>query len=175
MATQQPTQTNAGAATASTIPAPGRLAPVRHRTTWMLSGLICQLAGIGGPTAYVVLKAKHESIGGLLTTATVRLAWHESLHSRAGLEVLVAGALLFTIGSVLLARPYAKRKVTWLVAVPIAAAGGALFLGAIALFIGLAIIAAENGGDLDGLGVFGSGSSGKAKPADPTDTADPQA
>ena len=139
----------------------GGLRPVRRRGGWIAGGLGCQLVGVGGPIGYVVGKAKHESIGGLLTTATVKLAWHESLHARAGIAVLVAGAVAFALGSVLLARPFAQRKVTLLVAVPLAAACGAVVLGVAALVIALVVLLAEGGGDLSNL--TGNGGSGSAK------------
>lgn len=122
-----------------------------------------QLVGIGGPLAYVITKAKHESIGGLLSVATVRLAWHESLHAKAGVAVLVAGAVLFAIGSVLLARPYAKRRLTLLLAVPVAAVCGALVLGVAALIIGLLVLLIWNDVDIPSFGGGGGGSSKKRR------------
>lgn len=142
-------------------PIRGRLRPVRHRGGWIAGGLGCQLVGVGVPIAYVVTKAKHESIGGLLTTATVKLAWHESLHARAGIALLAAGAIIFALGSVLLARPFVQRKLTLLVAVPLAAACGAAVLGVAALVIALVVLIAEGGGDLSN--ITGNGGSGSAK------------
>ncbi|HTJ72099.1 MAG TPA: hypothetical protein VL551_31450 [Actinospica sp.] len=137
------------------------LRPVEHRARWISGGLVLQLAGIGGPLAYVVTKAKHESISGLLSVATVRLAWHESLHAKAGVAVLAAGALVFALGSVLLARPFAKSRVTLLLAVPLAAVCGALVLGVAAIIIGLIALLIWGGGDIPSVG--GSSSSSKKR------------
>ncbi|MFI1093198.1 hypothetical protein [Streptomyces sp. NPDC020917] len=150
----------------------GRLAPVAHRAGWIAGGLALQLAGLGGPIAYVVTRAKHESIGGLLTVATVRLAWHESVHERKGIALLAAGAIVFALGSVLLARPFVKRRLTLLVAVPLAAACGALILGVAALVVTLVVLISEAGGDVGNLGNIPGGGSGgssekNAPPAPP--------
>lgn len=142
---------------------PGRIAPTAHRGWWIFAGLVLQLAGIGGPAAYVWSKAKHEDVGGLITVATVKLAWHESLHLKAGVAILVAGAALFAIGSVVLARPFAKHWLTLLVAVPIAALVGALVLGVAALIVVLVGLLIANGGDLGG-GGDGSGYTRTPKP-----------
>lgn len=149
----------------SSLPVPGRLGPVLHRARWIAGGLGCQLVGVAGPIAYVVAKTKRESISGLITTATVRLAWHESLHARAGAAVLAAGAILFAIGSVLLARPYARRRSTLLVAVPVAAVCGAVFLGVAALVVAVVIL-------LSAIGGGGAGSSDKS-PSEGSRTRDP--
>ncbi|MGH6657685.1 MAG: hypothetical protein ACRDVE_21060 [Actinocrinis sp.] len=143
------------------------LTPVGHRAGWILGGLALQLAGVGGPLAYVVTKAKHESVGGLLSVATVRLAWHGSLHTKAGVAVLAGGAALFAVGSVLLARPYVKSRLTLLLAVPLAALGGVLMLGVVAVVVALAFAGFESGGGGNGglSDVPSFGGSGKRKSA----------
>lgn len=141
------------------------LRPVAHNWWWITGGLVLQLVGIGTPLAYVYTKAKHESIGGLLTIATVRLAWHESLHAKAGIAILAAGAVLFAIGSILLARPFAKSRLALLLAVPLAAVCGALVLGVAAVIVTLLILLFWNSnGDL---GDFGGSSSTKKKRSQP--------
>ena len=50
---------------------------------------------------------------------------------------MIAGAALFVIGSMLLARPFVKSYVTLFVAIPLAALAGVLILGAAALVIAL--------------------------------------
>jgi hypothetical protein len=140
----------------------GSLGPVAHRARWIAGGLGLQLAGIGGPLAYVATKVKHEDVGGLITVATVRLAWHESLHAKAGIALLAAGTALFVVGSVLLARPFVRRKVTLLLAVPAAALVGGLLMGAAALLVVVVVLAAlgdswGSGGGSSGGGGGGSG------------------
>ncbi|MBY8881116.1 hypothetical protein [Actinacidiphila acidipaludis] len=144
----------------ATAPIRGRLGPVAHRGRWIAGGLALQLVGLGAPTAYVVTKARHESIAGLVSVATVRLAWRESLHAHAGIAVLAAGAVLFALGSVVLARPFVKRRLTLVVAVPLAALCGALILGLAALLVVLLYLWAENGGGGD----IPTGSGGRAGP-----------
>jgi hypothetical protein len=117
-----------------------------------------QFMGIGGPLAYVATKVRHEDVGGLVTVATVRLAWHESLHAKAGIALLAAGTALFVVGSVLLARPFVRRKVTLLLAVPAAALIGGLVMGAAALLVVVVVLAAL--GSSSGSGGGSSGGSG---------------
>ena len=151
----------------------GSLGPVAHRARWIASGLGLQFTGIGGPLAYVATKVKHEDVGGLVTVATVRLAWHESLHSKAGIGLLAVGTALFVVGSVLLARPFVRRKLTLLLAVPAAALVGGLVMGAAALLVVVVVLAAlsnssgsgggsssgSGGSDLSNLNVGGRGTS----------------
>ncbi|MBV9310516.1 MAG: hypothetical protein JOZ73_06780, partial [Solirubrobacterales bacterium] len=86
----------------------GRLAPVAHRGWWIAGGLVLQVVGVAMPVLYLTQKAKHENVGGSITLPTVRLAWHNSLHNRTGLALLIAGAVLVVIGAILLARPFVK-------------------------------------------------------------------
>ena len=118
------------------------LPPVENRAPWIGFGLLLQVIGAAAPVAYVLLKAKRENVGGSLTLATIRLAWHQSVHSKAGLAVLIGGAVVFAAGAVLLARPFAKNWLIWLVAVPVAALVGVLVLGAAALVVTVILAAA---------------------------------
>lgn len=143
---------------------PGRIGPTAHRGWWIFIGLVLQLAGSGVPTIYVWRKAKHQDVGGLITVATVKLAWHQSLHAKAGIDILVGGAALFVIGSVVLARPFAQHWVTLLVFVPIAALVGVLVLGVAVLIVALLVATLMGDGDLGALSTGGGG--GKAKKPD---------
>jgi hypothetical protein len=121
-------------------------------------GLILQVVGVGGVAAYVLLKIRHQNIGGHVTAATIRLAWHGEVHTQRGLAVLAAGAVIYAAGSVLMARPYVSRPVTLFVAVPVAAVIGMLVLGVLALIAALLIAALANGDfDLPGLDFGGDG------------------
>lgn len=135
----------------------GALRPVARRGRWIAGGLAVQLVGVGGPIGYVYGRAKHLGVGDALTLATVKLAWHNSLHTKAGAAVLIVGVVLFAIGSVLLARPFTKNVVTLVLAVPLAAALGALVLGVVALIVALLIALADAGFD-------GGGSGGGGRP-----------
>ncbi len=152
------------------------LTPVKHRAGWIVGGLVIQLAGVGGPLACVITKAKHESVGGLLSVATVRLSWHGSLHTRAGVAVLAGGAALFVLGSVLLARPFVKSRVTLLLSVPVAALAGVLVLGVVSVIVALAVAGFEAGNGGGGGGSFDvpsfGGGSGKRKPTGAADAND---
>ena len=107
----------------------GLTGPRRPPAPWIACGLILQAVGAGGVAAYVWFQVRHQNIGVHITAATIRLAWHGEVHTRAGLAVLVAGALIYAAGSVLMARPYVTRPVTLFVAVPVAAVAGLLVLG----------------------------------------------
>lgn len=121
------------------------LGPLRSRASWVVSGLLLQAAGAGGVAAYVWLNVRHQNLGGHLTAATIRLAWHGEVHTRQGLAVLAAGALIYAVGSVFMARPYLTRPVTLFVAVPVAAVAGLLVLGVLALVVTLLLAALANG------------------------------
>jgi hypothetical protein len=42
---------------------------------------------------------RRHGIGGHLTAATIRLAWHSDVHTRTGLAVLAAGTVIYVAGS----------------------------------------------------------------------------
>jgi len=117
--------------------------------------LALQLIGVGAPVAYVLDKAHKEGLGGQITRATLAFAWRRAVHSHAGLDLMIAGALVFVAGSVLLARPFVKSWVTLFVAVPIAALAGVLALGAAAIVVALIVVGAD-----DLLGSIGGGGGG---------------
>jgi hypothetical protein len=145
-----------------------RLKPVKARWPWVTGGLILQLIGVGAPAVYVVTKAHHEDVTGRISKATLTLAWRQAVHSHIGLELLVAGAVVFVIGSVLLARPFVKSWITLFVAIPLAALAGVFVLGIGALIV--AVILAAAGDFLDfGTGWGSSGGSKKRKRSDDDD------
>jgi len=122
-----------------------------------------QTAGVAGVAAYAWLKLRHQGIGGHITAATIRLAWHADVHTRTGVGVIAAGAAIYAVGSVLMARPYVSRPVMLFVAVPVAAVIGMLALGALVLIVALALAALANDFDLPwDLGRWGDGGRGKA-------------
>ena len=131
------------------------LGPLRSRTSWVASGLILQAAGASGVAAYVWRSARRQDIGGRVSAATIRLAWHGEMHTRQGLAVLAAGVFIYAAGSVLMARPYVMRPVTLFVAVPLAAVAGMLVLGVLAFIVALLVAALENGDLGFGLDVSG--------------------
>ena len=131
------------------------LGPLRSRTSWVASGLILQAAGAGGVAAYVWRSARQQNIGGRVSAATIRLAWHGEMHTRQGLAVLAAGVFTYAAGSVLMARPYVTRPVTLFVAVPLAAVAGMLVLGVLAFIVALLVAALENGDLGVGLDISG--------------------
>jgi hypothetical protein len=68
-------------------------------------------------------EASRQDIGGHITAATFRLMWHgKSAHAAGGCPVI--GAVIYAVGSVLLARPYVSRPATLSIAVPVAAVAG---------------------------------------------------
>jgi hypothetical protein len=142
-----------------------RLKPVKERWPWVTSGLILQLIGVAAPAAYVIIKAHHQDVTGRISKATLTLAWRQAVHSHAGLALLIGGAALFVVGSVLLARPYVKSWFTLFVAIPLAALVGVLLLGAAALIVALILAAAWSGDFID----WGSSSSGGGRKKRPQD------
>lgn len=136
-----------------------RLRPV-SKARWFWPGFGLELVGIAAPVAYVLIKAKHENVGSSFTLATVRLAWHSSVHSKTGLAVLIAGAVLVAVGGALVARPYVSNAFVWLLVVPLASAAAAVLLGVGALLVALFIALAYAG--LDDFGGVGPGRKKKA-------------
>ena len=119
-----------------------------------------EVAGVGGPAAYVYEKAKKQDVGGSITQGTIRLVWHEAVHSKAGLAILIAGAVVFAIGAMLVARPFVKHWLVWLVAVPVAAVVSMLALGLAVLIVALIVAGLGELGDLGGGGGGGGGTRG---------------
>ncbi len=117
------------------------LSPVRSRALWTVSGLAVQAAGLGGVTAFLWAKLRHQDIGGHITAAAFRLVWHGEIHTRTGVAVLITGAVVYAAGSVLLARPHVSRPVTLFVAVPVAAFAGVAVLGVLALVVAFLVSA----------------------------------
>jgi len=113
------------------------LQPITAPRRYQAAGLALQFLGVGAPTLSVGLRAHRESLGGHLTAATVRLAWHAQGHTPTGLALLLVGACIFALGSVVLARPYVRRRRTLIVAVPVAAIVGMFVLGGLALILAL--------------------------------------
>jgi uncharacterized membrane protein len=117
------------------------LSPVRYRALWTVSGLAVQAAGLGGVTAFLRAKLRHQDIGGHITAATFRLMWHGEIRTHTGLAVLITGAVVYAAGSVLLARPHVSRPVTLFIAVPVAAVAGMVVLGVLALVVAFLVSA----------------------------------
>jgi hypothetical protein len=120
-----------------------RLAPVSPRWPWITGGLVLQLIGAGAPIVYILNKAHHEDIGGQISRATLTLAWRQAVHSHTGLALMIAGAAVFVLGSIVMARPFVRSWVTLFVAIPIAALAGLLVLGAAAILVGLIAVGAD--------------------------------
>lgn len=114
----------------------------------MIAGLTLQTLSVAGVAAFAWISLRHQGIGGHITAATIRLAWHSDVHTRAGVAVLAAGGVVYAAGSILMARPYVSRPATLFIAVPAAAAAGMLALGALALIVGLVLTALANNADV---------------------------
>jgi hypothetical protein len=136
------------------------LAPVEHRARWVLSGLLAQAGGTAIPLAIGYRRGASEGLSGHITLATVRLVWHQMIKDHHDLVWIAVGVVLFVVGSVLLARPFCRRKRIWLIAVPVAALAGVVVLGAVALIV--AILCASIG-DLDLFDVDWPGGSRRRK------------
>jgi hypothetical protein len=109
--------------------------------------LALQTIGVGIPVTAALRRADQDGVLGSITHYTVRLVWHEMLRSRADVALIVVGVLLFVIGSVVLARPFARRRATLFVGVPVAAIAGLAVLGAVALVIAALIAFVASPGD----------------------------
>jgi hypothetical protein len=139
------------------------LTPVQHRNRWVGWGLVVQLVAVALPIAWVVVRAKHEAVAGLALRSTVSVTARESLHTPVGLLILGWSAVVFALGSMLVARPFVRSLGMLAVAVPLAAFVGVLILGALAFVVALVIALAWAGVDLPGGSRRGANKPGPAK------------
>ncbi len=131
----------------------GELAPVPRRGVWVAWGLALQIVGVAIPALAALNRVNHDNAIGAVTHYTFRLVLHEMLRRRADIALVVLGVLVFVAGSVVLARPFVRRRLTLFVAVPLAAVAGVAVLGLIAVVIAaIAVIAAQGGGGAGGPG-----------------------
>jgi hypothetical protein len=139
------------------------LRPVAKRWPWITCGLIIQAAAVAIVLAWAYRKYKDDAVEGAALKSTVKLIWADTLHSHAGIAILAGSAVLFAVGSVLLARPHVRSMPMLLIGVPVAAVAGLVVLGGLALVV--AVIAALAYAGFDGntstVGHTGSGSGGK--------------
>jgi hypothetical protein len=129
------------------------LQPVKSRELWVTSGLIVQLLGLGSVAVVIWRNIRNQGIGGHITAEMIKLAWHDELHTRSGLIVLITGSVVYAAGSVLMARPYMSSPVGLFVAIPIAAVVGILVLGVLVLVLAFLFILLENRFDGNPAGV----------------------
>jgi hypothetical protein len=137
------------------------LGPLRSAYPWVVWGLIVQALGVGSVAVVVWRSVRNQSFGSYVTAQMFKFAWHAQLHTRTGLTVLAAGAVVYAIGSVVMARPYVTRPATLFVAVPIAAVAGMLVLGVLALVV--AALVSAFGGFFDGGGDAGTGAEARRR------------
>jgi hypothetical protein len=115
----------------------GRLAlqPVRSPVPWTVWGFSLQVLGMGSVAVVMWRNIRNQGIGRHITAEMIKLAWHSELHTRSGLIVLIAGTVLYAVGSVLMARPKVSSPAGLFIAVPIAAVVGVLVLGVLVLLV----------------------------------------
>lgn len=123
-------------------PRRGELQPVRARGVWIAWGVVLQVVGAAIPVTIALHLESKDGVLGSITRYTVRLVWQQMAHSAADLALVVLGVALFIVGSVVLARPFVRRRSTLLLGVPLAALVGLLALGVFAVVVAI-VIAAE--------------------------------
>ena len=128
-------------------PGRGELKPVESRIAWMSWGLALQAIGVGIPVTVALRRANRDGPLGSVTHYTARLVWHEMLRSHADVALVVLGVLVFAAGAIVLARPFARRRSTLLVTVPLMAIVGLAVLGVVALVCAALIALAESSDD----------------------------
>ena len=110
---------------------------------------MAQLLGAGSVAVVLWRNIRGQGLAGHITAELIRVAWRSELHTRTGLIVLIAGAVVYAAGSILMARPYISSPATLFVAVPAAAVVGMLALGLLALVIAVVLVLLNNGDFLD--------------------------
>ena len=147
----------------------GELKPVENRVAWISWGLAIQAIGVGIPVIVALRRASRDGPLGSVTHYTVRLVWHEMLRSHADVALVVVGVLMFAAGAIVLARPFARRRSTLLILVPLMAIAGLAVLGVIALVCAALIALGESLGDgglqglLDNFDAWWPGDRGKRR------------
>jgi hypothetical protein len=121
------------------------LKPPESRTAWVAWGFAAQVLGAGSVAVVLWRNIRGQGLSARITAELIRVAWRSELHTRAGLIVLIAGAVAYAAGSILMARPYISSPVTLFVAVPAAAVVGMLALGVLALLLALVLVTLANG------------------------------
>jgi hypothetical protein len=111
--------------------------------------LALQVIGVGIPVVAALHRAHDASVGGTVTHYTIRLVWHEMLHSGADVALIVLGVALFAAGAVVLARPFVRSPFALLVAVPLAAVAGLAVFGVVALVLAAVVAASASSGSAD--------------------------
>ena len=131
---------------------------VRDPDRWVKVGITMQVMAVVILAAAVWKEVVQEGLSGFTFGLTVRLAWHDELHTRQGWLVLVAAALMYAGGSTLLARPYVRRRLDVYVLVPLAAVGTLAVFGVLALVIALIVATISDGTDISALAPWGRAS-----------------
>lgn len=98
--------------------------------------------------------ANKDGVLGSITHYTVRLVWHEMLRSRADIVLIALGVVVFLVGSMVLARPFVRKKANLFVTVPATALVGIAALGAVALIVGMVVALLESPGDFNWSSMF---------------------
>lgn len=129
------------------------LRPVGAAGRWVAWGLALQTIGVGIPVVAAVRRAHDASVGGAVTHYTIRLVWHEMLHSGSDVALIALGVVLFAAGAVVLARPFVRRTAALLIAVPLAAVAGLAVFGIVALLVAAAVAATADWGSGDWGGI----------------------
>jgi hypothetical protein len=103
--------------------------------------------GAAIPLTIALHLANKDGVLGSITRYTVRLVWQQMAHSGGDLALVLVGVALFIAGSVVLARPFVRRRSTLLVGVPLAAVAGLLVFGVFAVVIAAVIAVEQDPGD----------------------------
>ena len=119
-----------------------------NRTMWI--GVLLELLGVATVALIVWHEVRREAT--LLDEATKyawRLGWHDTLHDRRFLPLVVLAVCVYLAGAVLIAMRWVHSRVGLFVGVPVAALVSAAVLGALVLIIALLI--ATDGSIADGI------------------------
>ena len=158
---------------------PPRLSPLaslevalrRRPNLTMWVGVLLEALAVA-TIAWVVWKeVKREDALGEVGKYAWRLGWHDALHDRRYLPLMIAAVVVYVIGSVLIAMRFVRSRVGLLVGVPIAALASAAIVGCLVLIV--ALIAATEGEILSGIGGGDGGGGGRRKKPAPGDISAP--
>src|SRR5260221_10322774 len=116
-----------------------RTGPRLASESWVIAGLTLQTLSVAGVSAFAWINLRHQGIGGHITAATIRLAWHSDVHTRAGVAVLAGRPVVYAAGSIPIARPYASPPPPPLISVPSPASPRMLALEALSLIVPLVL------------------------------------
>jgi hypothetical protein len=119
-----------------------------RRWPWIAGGFALEFAALGVIAGVMAHESRREDALGEITKYSLRLAWHDVIHRRSLVLLMVACALVYMAGATLIAKPFVSTRWRLFLLVPVAALASLAVFGVAALLVW--ILVASEGKILDG-------------------------